>query len=490
MRWSSTPVPGPTISAWALAAALVTATACGRDSARPVSPAPASPAAAGAAYLPFLEAAPILDAHNAILPAELKGLSGSELAARWTAWVARRDAQIRARLAAGEEESLVNFWLFGTSFTSQPRVTADEVARLGSRDRVEELLLARLDDLVAGLASPGSNERLHVARQIIEAQGIDPATLEGQQRARLYLVAARERILQANARYRRAAASARRPGGAIDQESLATWFRDRGLSTDTSVPVEFAVHQALETIARRGGVPAGRLARVAVIGPGLDFTDKAEGVDFYPPQTIQPFALVDSLVGLGLARPGELDLAALDVSPRVIRHLDEAGARARAGVPYLLHLSLRPDFGAHQQNPDLVSYWQRLGDRIGDNTAPLPVPSTAGPLRVRAVRVRPAIVASITALEVNIILQRLEPRSADDLFDLIVATNVLVYYDRFEQALALANISRMLKPGGLFLTNYAVAPSATLERLDALTTRVFFDKGRTEGDSLFWYRRR
>ena len=45
---------------------------------------------------------------------------------------------------------------------------------------------------------------------------------------------------------------------------------------------------------------AGSVRRVALIGPGLDFTDKAEGYDFYPPQTIQPFALLDSLVRLGL----------------------------------------------------------------------------------------------------------------------------------------------------------------------------------------------
>ena len=47
----------------------------------------------------------------------------------------------------------------------------------------------------------------------------------------------------------------------------------------------------------------------------------------------------------------------------------------------------------------------------------------------------------------------------------------------------------MLRPGGLFLTNYAVAPSSTMEALPALTTRVFFDQ-QQNGDTVFVYRRR
>jgi hypothetical protein len=76
----------------------------------------------------------------------------------------------------------------------------------------------------------------------------------------------------------------------------------------------------------------------------------------------------------------------------------------------------------------------------------------------------------------------------DDRFDLIVATNILVYYDAFEQALALVNVSRMLRPGGFFLTNYAVFPAAPMESTAGLVTTVDFDR-RHNGDTLFWYRR-
>ena len=47
----------------------------------------------------------------------------------------------------------------------------------------------------------------------------------------------------------------------------------------------------------------------------------------------------------------------------------------------------------------------------------------------------------------------------------------------------------MLRPGGIFLTNYAVAPSAQMEGLPQLTARVFFDD-QGNGDSVFCYQRR
>ena len=68
----------------------------------------------------------------------------------------------------------------------------------------------------------------------------------------------------------------------------------------------------------------------------------------------------------------------------------------------------------------------------------------------------PAVVMSIVPQDVNIVLQRLEPLSVHERFDLIIATDVLIYYDVFEQSLALANVAKMLRPGGLFLSNNAV----------------------------------
>ena len=52
----------------------------------------------------------------------------------------------------------------------------------------------------------------------------------------------------------------------------------------------------LRDMKERAVLPEGSITRVAVIGPGLDFADKGYGYDFYPVQTLQPFAIYDSLI--------------------------------------------------------------------------------------------------------------------------------------------------------------------------------------------------
>ena len=84
--------------------------------------------------------------------------------------------------------------------------------------------------------------------------------------------------------------------------------------------------------------------------------------------------------------------------------------------------------------------------------------------------------------------QRLDLREADR-FDLVVATNILVYYDTFEQALALSNVSAMTKVGGLFLTNNAVLelPDSKLRSVGYRTV-VYSDKP-DDGEHVLMYRR-
>jgi chemotaxis methyl-accepting protein methylase len=86
----------------------------------------------------------------------------------------------------------------------------------------------------------------------------------------------------------------------------------------------------------------------------------------------------------------------------------------------------------------------------------------------------------------NIILQRLE-LPAEEKFDLIVGTNVFLYYDEFQQALALANIQRMLRPGGMLLSNNALPelPSSRV-RLAGHTTLVYSGR-KDSGDTIGWY---
>ena len=102
---------------------------------------------------------------------------------------------------------------------------------------------------------------------------------------------------------------------------------------------------------------------------------------------------------------------------------------------------------------------------------------------------RPEIVAALTAEDLDVVVQRRERPVNNDGFDLILATNVLVYYDRFEQALALANIAALLRPGGVFVTNYLVHPNPPLEPAAEIVTPVYWDR-QHNGDTMLIYKRR
>ena len=275
----------------------------------------------------------------------------------------------------------------------------------------------------------------------------------------------------------------------------ATAYRDRGLSSDTSIRVNFGIEQALEALRAQRQLAGRSVRRAAIVGPGLDFTDKAQGYDFYPQQTLQPFALIDSLARLGLA--SDLRVSAFDVSSRVIAHLAGARDRAARGVPYVLHLPLVRDDLSYEWNPGLVSYWQRFGAHIGDELAAT-VPTEMGDrIRLRAVGIRPPVVSSITPHDLDVVVERFERLPSVELFDLVVATNVLVYYGAFEQALASINLAAMLRPGGLLLTNHALAPAAAGQFSAGPVVPVNFSRRRADGapplysgDTFFWYQRR
>jgi SAM-dependent methyltransferase len=113
-------------------------------------------------------------------------------------------------------------------------------------------------------------------------------------------------------------------------------------------------------------------------------------------------------------------------------------------------------------------------------------PSSAGDVRTRAVRIAPARVASVVPIDLNVVLERLEPLPTREQFDVVVATSVLVYYDVFEQELALVNIGRMLRTGGVLLTNTPVPPTSGMKLSDRYTTVVYSERQR---DQVFWYER-
>jgi hypothetical protein len=107
---------------------------------------------------------------------------------------------------------------------------------------------------------------------------------------------------------------------------------------------------------------------------------------------------------------------------------------------------------------------------------------------VRAVRVRPPVVAAVRPVDLNVVYARLDLPEAER-FDLVVATNILVYYDTFEQCLALANVARMTAGGGLFLTNTLLLELPGGAMRSAGYKTVVFSDAPDDGEHVVFYRR-
>ena len=449
----------------------------------------------------YQEAQPILDALGDNLPAELKSQTPSELADAWPGWVKRHDQDTRARLFRGDEDTMVNFIVLGTTFTRQPRFTGGEFAHLAVRNIPSQplpdsppevnLLMARVDDFMHGLANPVNDERMLFLSQLVKKQGYRPLEASGshlnpaeQDRLRDYLVGNVLRVVKEQQHFQEVYAEARqREDHPEDIAAVSTLYSSRGVSLDTSMLPNLAIEESLKAMLASGLLTPGSVHRAAIIGPGLDFTDKASGYDFYPEQTIQSFALADSLFRLGLARQGGLELTTFDISERVNEHLQRAIRRAKLGQGYVLQL---PHDAEAVWTPPTSQYWRQFGDQIGSPVTPIQPPEIAGSVETRAVKIHPSIVSALTPIDLDIVTQRLDLPPQDG-FDLIIATNVFTYFDSFEQLLAVANIQSMLRPGGFLLSNNALPllPFFQMKLVSHLS--VSYSDRPNDGDVISWY---
>src|SRR4051812_11538022 len=197
------------------------------------------------------------------LPMDLNSLTPAQLEAAWPAWVERHDKDIRARLAQGDEDTIVNWMLFGTSFTTKPKAVlgAVEGTTAANREvvlqRAIELISARLDDLITALANPGTDERRLFARAMLQKKGLTFTTAAGRESAREYLTGAVMRVAQEQDRVDRelGATSGSDSIGEFVQRSRL--FRTRGLSLDTSLVPNYALEQSLAEMKKRGLLSAG-----------------------------------------------------------------------------------------------------------------------------------------------------------------------------------------------------------------------------------------
>jgi chemotaxis methyl-accepting protein methylase len=137
---------------------------------------------------------------------------------------------------------------------------------------------------------------------------------------------------------------------------------------------------------------------------------------------------------------------------------------------------------------EYTAYWRSAAARNARRTGQ-PVRQDRYALEFRPVDVRADLVTLVEPRDLNVVYQR-PSVSADERFDLVIATNVLVYYGIFEQALALSNIAAMLTPGGLLVSNDSLPQVQAIPLPQAGFEDVVYASGPSYTERLVWYRRR
>jgi hypothetical protein len=358
------------------------------------------------------------------------------------------ERRTQARVVEGDLDALVYYALQSTAFSKSPPIEPalsakafvdglnDEARRrflageVVGGDRVPAAVRERLSALLASFrnATPGS--RLELLRDILRRQV--PSEPEGEGFLLGQYVRAMRFLYEKEF-------VAQRTGA----EAVVALYRQRGLSTDTAVEAGYLVHLGLATLEALD--PSRRIRRVLIVGPGFDLAPRTGLIEAGPPESYQPYAVVDSLLSLGLARLDDLVVVGADVNPRVVSHLETSSKRD----VFLTLVTGVGDGGAVTLQEDYRKYFADVGHSIGA-LLPMPtLPARYGGHLAKALKVRPDVTRVVSGVSLDIATDRVDGEP----FDLIVATNVLPYLDDTLVSMALANISAMLAPGGAFLHN-------------------------------------
>jgi len=354
-------------------------------------------------------------------------------AAEFDGWIRERDADVRGRIDRGIEDSISALVLTGASFTTLPKIAnaGDAVNAAGD---LTPAARSRVQAFVQGIDEQ-DQERFAMVREFLRRRRIPD------EEVRAFVIGNLRRFALEQSGFQRKHSQTRLDGG---------------IGAETSPLAGYAIEDTLANLKSRGALP-GRIRHIAVIGPGLDFAG-----DAFPPQSIQPFAVLESVLRLGLAQPTDVEITAFDLNPSVLMHLKMLPAKVRSGH-YVLQLPAQAGW-----NAGATAYWQHFGDVIGKP-------------------VKAQFAARIIGEELNIVAQTRDATAGQG-FDLVVATNVLGYYNPLEQAMAMANIAQMLASGGIVLGNNPV-PTDKVASLEYLGVRhiAFTDNG--AGDDIVTFRR-
>jgi hypothetical protein len=360
---------------------------------------------------------------------EQSGLTASTFDGRIAALA--RDARTRVR--QGDLEHLIHYLLQSAHFTRlppiEPALSAREVFGSGKSGQPPVVVPLAVDARIgAFLKAIGSSDR---DPRLVYFRALLADTVSGGDR-RSVLTAEYLRVMKFvydKEFFSRGSAA-----------MTAELYHTRGLSTDTAVEAGYSVHVGLGVL--KALEPSRRIRRVLIVGPGIDLAPRTGLLEVGPPESYQPWAVIDALVSLGLSSLDDLEVVGADINPRVVDHL--RGARQ---TPPVLRLTTGlGETGAVTFSPDYRDYFTSLGRSLGTIRQGGKAP--AGHL-AKNVSVSTKAAARLRAEPLNIVTERLD----GERFDLVIATNILPYFGQTELMLALANISAMLSPGGIFLHN-------------------------------------
>lgn len=376
-----------------------------------------------------------------------KRLSGHDLSATsFDAFIDRTSRRNAARVTAGDLDHLVFYLLQSTSFTKLPPIEPALSAKalvdsLSASDRVAFLDKGKVDQ--SRVPAP-VRERAAAFDRALDSTSKDPRLSYFRELARTALPK-KEREAALLREYLRAMKFVYEkefvaPKSSSPAAAIADLYRTRGLSTDTAVEAGYLVHQGLAVV--KALEPSRRITRVLIVGPGMDLAPRTALDEAGPPESYQPWAVIDALLSLKLSDVGELQVVAADINPRVVAHLE----RARSSPPTLTLFTQLRESGGVTLTPDYKEYFGQLGQALAGGKQSAEV--KGGHLR-KTFTVGAAPARALTAASLDVVTQRL----TDAPFDLVIATNLLPYFDDVELMLAMSNVAAMLAPQGVFLHN-------------------------------------
>jgi hypothetical protein len=359
--------------------------------------------------------------HNRL---ETRGIT----AATFATYVDRVRQDDARRVREGDLDHLIFYALQSTHFTKllpiEPALSAKALVEGGNR--IPPDARARIRELLKAIESSSTDPRVTYFRALVDstfpnANAREDALLDEYRRA-MKFVYDKEFVAQ-------------RTG----PDAVADLYRTRGLSTDTAVEAGYVVYHGLGIL--KSLDPSRQIRRVLIVGPGLDLAPRTSLLEEGPPQSYQPWTVIDALISLRLSRPDDLVVVGADINRRVVSHLLEA----RSAPPTLTLVTGIQQSSNIRVTNEYREYFRNLGNAIGHDQSGTVVP---GHMAKRIV-VRSAFGRTVSGEQLDIVTERLSGSP----FDLVIATNILPYFDDTQLTLAISNVAAMLAPDGVFMHN-------------------------------------